>query len=66
MSDTYRIVRFYMKHAKTVVKTGLTLAEAKAWCNDPEASSRTATSYSATQRTNAYGPWFEGFEKEED
>jgi len=42
----------------------LTLEEAREHCNDPESSSKTATSPEAKERTEIYGPWFDGFEKE--
>jgi hypothetical protein len=48
---TYKIVRFYA--ADTVpktIKTGLTLAEAQAHCNDP--------------KTQEAGKWFDGYELE--
>jgi len=43
MSDTYRIVRFYRSdRPREVVKTGLTLEQAQAWCQDPATSYRNA------------------------
>ena len=41
----YKVVRMYQRasiRARTIVR-GLSLAEAQAWCHDPETSSRTAT-----------------------
>ena len=64
--DTYKIKRMYFNRpgqARTI-KTGLTLAEAQAHCQDPETSSSTATSSAARQRTKRCGPWFDGYEKE--
>jgi hypothetical protein len=62
---TYRIVRgFRDREARVVIKTGLALAEAQAWCRDPETSSSTARSNEATRRTAMYGPWFDGYEAE--
>jgi len=53
--DTYKIVRFYApgtgKKDHTVRgKTGLTLAQAQAHCNDP--------------KTRKAGVWFDGYTKE--
>jgi hypothetical protein len=63
---TYKIVRFYQDRnvERETLDTGLTLEEAKAHCDDPEASSRTATSDEADARTEMYGAWFEGFYEE--
>ena len=33
MSKTYMIIRFRMKRNNTCIKRGLTLEEAKEWCN---------------------------------
>lgn len=60
----YKIVRHYMNHGKRVVARGLTLEEAQARCNDPETSSRTATSATARKRTRDKGPWFDSYYKE--
>lgn len=69
MSDqTYRIVRFYQNDSdplhRTVLGTGLTLAEAQAHCRDDQTSSRTATRPELVEHTAKHGPWFDGFEKE--
>lgn len=60
---SYRIERFYQadEFDTEVVATGLSEAEAKAHCKDPESSSRTASSEEARQRTEERGPWFDGF-----
>jgi len=60
----YRIVRFYFNGAREVQEANLTLEEAEERCNDPESSSRTATSGDATNHTNAHGPWFDGYEEQ--
>lgn len=59
----YKIVRFYKNNPRKrqVIKSGLTLEQAQAHCNDPETSSRTARSASARQRTRTHGEWFDGF-----
>lgn len=60
---SYDIVRFVFgsKDGGTVIKSGLTLEEAQAHCNDPETSSRTCTSEEGKRRTEALGPWFDGY-----
>lgn len=66
MADTYKIIRNY-KNADIrprIIKTGLTLEEARAHCSDPETSSRTATTPSARAHTQARGPWFDGYDLE--
>lgn len=63
--DTYKIVRMYQgDHPRRTIKTGLTLDEAQAHCQDPETSSSTATSAAAKRRTRLMGPWFDGYEQE--
>lgn len=61
----YKIVRMYRDHPekKRTIKTRLSLEEAQAHCHDPETSSSTATSAEAKQRTERWGPWFDGFEE---
>ena len=61
----YKIVRMFMheKHRKQTIKTGLTMEEAQAHCQDPETSSRTATSAKAKRYTAQHGPWFDGYEE---
>ena len=63
---SYKIQRFYFKdeHPTETVETGLTLEEAQEHCNDPETSSSTATSAEAVARTEAKGPWFDGYTEE--
>jgi hypothetical protein len=58
----YRIIRFYKsgKRKPRTIKTGLTLQEAQAHCNDPETSSSTATK--ADYHTLRRGPWFDGYD----
>ena len=50
------------------IKKGLTLAEAKAHCNDPQNNSETCTSSNGTRRTfeerrHAKSPWFDGYKE---
>lgn len=72
MSDRYKIVRSYLgpvvhgshqSHRRTI-KTGLTLEEAQAHCQNPETSSKTATRADGRLRTKQYGPWFDGYERD--
>lgn len=63
----YRIVRFYhrLSRRRRTIRRGLTLRQAKAWCDNPETSSFTAQGHVARRRTRRLGcPWFDGFEKE--
>lgn len=58
----YRIVRiFHGDTPERTVRTGLTLAEAQAHCNDPETSSRTCTTATGKRRTARSGAWFEAY-----
>lgn len=60
--STYSVIRYYKDgHKSKVVETGLTRKEAQEHCNDPETSSRTATSKEAEEHTAKYGEWFDGF-----
>jgi len=65
--STYKIVRCYMNGRQcSTIRRGLTLEQAQAHCRNPETSSRTATSTAARQRTEARGPWFDGYEDDSD
>lgn len=61
----FKIVRFFYRDGarKRTIKTGLTLEEAQAHCNDPETSSKTATSAKAKRYTATHGDWFDGYEE---
>lgn len=60
----YKIVRTYQRdRAPRTIKRGLTLQEARAWCKDPETSSRTATSSAARRHTARFGAWFDGYQE---
>jgi hypothetical protein len=62
---SYRVVRFYFNkpgYRRTIIDR-CTLAEAQAHCNNPDTSSRTATSTSAKACTRRNGPWFDGYEE---
>lgn len=59
----YNIVRFYRDAGinRRTIRTGLTLEEARAHCNDPETSSRTCASAVGRRRTREIGDWFDGY-----
>lgn len=63
-TDTYTVVRHYYRGTRRTLKTGLTLKEAKDYCNDPETSSATATSKRNVAHTAKHGPWFDAFVRE--
>lgn len=62
----YKITRFYadLDISNETVKTGLTLEEAQAHCQDPETSSTTCDSDVGRARTERHGPWFEGYDEQ--
>ena len=64
--NTYKIIRFYFRGDKRVVKRGLTLEEAQAHCGSPETSSSTCMSFAGKKRTRERGPWFDGYTKEKN
>lgn len=59
----YQVIRFYADSdlEEEIIATGLTLAEAQAMTDDPETSSKTATTAEALERTAMFGPWFDGY-----
>lgn len=58
----YKIVRmFFEGYPNKIVKRGLTLEEAQAWCRDPETSSSTAKGKKAQRLLEKYGEWFDGY-----
>lgn len=63
---TYRIIRFFrdQEDMRQTIARGLTEAQAKAHCNNPESSSRTCTSTEGKELEKKLGPWFDGFEEE--
>jgi hypothetical protein len=60
----YTIKRFHQTGQSEVIKTGLTLDEAREHCTDNESASKTATSTMATEYTAKHGAWFDGFTEE--
>jgi hypothetical protein len=65
---TYKILRFFEDDeiGPCLIRGGLTLEQAQAHCNDPETSSRTATGELGRSLTERFGPWFEGYEEEQE
>jgi hypothetical protein len=61
---SYKVIRFFFNGDRKVIKTGLTLEEAKEHCNDPETSSKTCTKAAGRNRTLAKGEWFDGYDAE--
>jgi len=61
----YKILRMYFNDdvPTEVITKGLTLEQAQAHCKDPETSSSTCTSAAGKERTEKYGPWFDGYEE---
>jgi hypothetical protein len=57
----YKIIRHFFNGTKRTVRTGLTLEEAQAHCNDPETSSTTCTKAAGKRRTRIHGRWFDGY-----
>lgn len=70
VSDMYKIVRSYFNRGsqgggstRRTIKTGLTLEQAQAHCQDKETSSSTGTGAAARRRTKRYGQWFDRYEE---
>lgn len=62
---TYKIVRFYAGDRENeVIVRGLTLEQAQAHCQDRQTSSSTCTTAEGLERTELYGPWFDGYTEE--
>ena len=51
---TYKIIRYYFEHGSEVKQAGLTLAEARAWCNREDTKGVTEDGVE----------WFDGYTKE--
>jgi len=63
----YKIIRCFAHNSprfRTITK-GLTLEEARAWCHDPETSSRTCKSAYKRRYTREHGAWFDGYRQED-
>jgi hypothetical protein len=64
----YKIVRIFRderngeRRRPRTIKRGLTLAEAQAYCRDPQTNSRTAKGARARRYTELHGTWFDGYE----
>ncbi len=63
----FKIVRMYQRdssrHMRRTIKSGLTLEQAQAHCQDPETSSSACRKAANVRRTKAYGDWFDGYEE---
>jgi hypothetical protein len=58
----YKIVRYYYQDSsKRVIKRGLSLEQAQAWCRDPETSSKTCQNMAKIKYTRRVGAWFDGY-----
>ena len=65
MATRYKIIRHFRdSRRKFEIKTGLTLQQAQAHCNDPETSSSTCTGAAGKRRTQRFGPWFDSYTEE--
>lgn len=66
MTQRYTIVRLFQRSdlSADVIRTGVTLKQAQAHCQDPQTSSSTATNPTATARTAKYGAWFDAYRAE--
>lgn len=60
----YKIFRNFFHGGSEVIERGLTLAEAKKHCQNPETSSHTATGIDEQKLTALRGKWFDGFDEE--
>lgn len=66
-SMRFKIVRmFFEGYPDKVIKRGLTLEEARAWCKNPETSSSTAKSKKAQGIFEKYGEWYDGFAEDSE
>lgn len=62
---TYRVIRMYRDLDKReVVAEGLTQQEAQEHCRSKQTSSSTCTDAEGAERTDKFGPWFDGYEEE--
>ena len=65
--DQYRVVRYFMASGvrPVVIGENLSLEEAQKHCNNPQTSSKTATGRDARLRTQQFGEWFDGYERQQ-
>lgn len=67
LKPTYKIVRMYRdKDVRQTIVHGLSLAEARKWCRNPETSSSTCTKPENKRRTDLMGDWFDSYEFDGD
>lgn len=63
--STCTIRRMYQNNIPDrIIKTGVTLEEAKNHCNDPETSSSTCSTPENLEHLRKYGPWFDGYDED--
>lgn len=64
--DTYKVVRFYQRSGveSEIIMTGISLERAQEYCSNRETSSSSCVENEQCDRTEIYGSWFEGYEKE--
>ena len=62
--ETYKTVRGFFNGGRETLETGLSLAEARRHCKNPETSSRTCTDPKLVEMTQERGQWFDGYEEE--
>ena len=63
---TYKIQRLFFEDssARRTIKSGLTLEQAQAHCQDSETSSSTCTNSEGKRRTRERGQWFDSYTEE--
>ena len=62
----YKITRFFAYGDSKKMQSGLTLKEAQEHCKDPDSSSRTCTTDEDIALTEEFGPWFDGYDEDEE
>lgn len=63
-TKSYKIIRFYQRHANRIIKEGLTLEEAKAHCSNSMTSSATCFNSITKKKAERLGAWFDGYTEE--
>lgn len=65
--NTFKIARLYQRPEKRrlIIKTGLTIVEARGHCADSDHNSHTATTGEGAQHTRENGHWLDQFYRED-